>query len=637
VTEDPLAGRGLGAGERYHFAFGERTPYSKVISLVERHCTRGEGVVVDLGCGFGAVAEPIRALGLDYLGVDAEPSGVKDLLARSMEALVGDLGQPDQILRELDAAIGGRRLAGILMLDSLEHLADVDGLLRAIASFSLRRGSAPLVVSIPNVTHLDVAVKLLMGRFEMTDTGLLDRTHLRFFSPASLEATMRDSGWYEIDRNDFELSQSDQHFPEELVALVPSTPLGRFLRGLRAAAGQGAFVNQFVRAYLPTGSSGGGLDAPARTSTGSSDRSTGLSEAAGAQASSRSEEAAGAQASSRCEEATEPFLSVLVRTQGRRPHTFAETILSLAAQDCEDFEVLVLFHDVGEARRSELEQVVREHHESFARRVRFVDVCGGGRSRPLNEGAMQARGRYLAVLDDDDVALGGWVGELRRLEERHPGKVLRVGVAEQWVEERPGAWGGEDGYEPVDRPRCPYPMKFDLLEHLYENRTPPSGFAVARSFVVDMGNRWDESLPVLEDWDLLLRAVSLCGVASEEVVGALYRRWRRGESSSTAHAEHEWQSAHAFIVSKLDAQPYLLGPGHLARVRTAVHERTVLEARIRDLESSLEAERRRAGDLAVALDDARGQVDDLRSSTSWRITAPLRDLGRVKRILRWRG
>ena len=95
-------------------------------------------------------------------------------------------------------------------------------------------------------------------------------------------------------------------------------------------------------------------------------------------------------------------------------------------------------------------------------------------------------------------------------------------------------------------------MHFDLLEHLGENQTPPSGFAVPRSLVTDLGQGWDESLPVYEDWDLLMRAASMCGVADAPVVGALYRRWGVGESSKTAHADHEWQAAQASVISKLD-------------------------------------------------------------------------------------
>lgn len=584
MTDDPL---------RYHFAFGEGTTYAHAMALVSEHVPVSGGVVVDLGCGFGAVAEPVRELGLEYLGVDCEAAGVKDLVGRGMEVLVGDLGRPEELLAEVARSLGGRRVAAILMLDSLEHLPNADEVLRVLHRFAGEQGRAPLVVSIPNVTHVDVAVKLLLGRFEMTPTGLLDRTHVRFFSEAGLDEAMGAAGWFEIARQDLELSQSDQHFPVGTVALEATTSLGQFLRGVRASASPSAFVNQFVRAYLP-----GPSPAP-RTLPADTPPEQG------------------------------PFLSVLVRTQAKRPHTFVETLLSLAAQDCADFEVLVLCHDVGAPERARIEETIGEFHPAFSGRVRVVEVCGGGRSRPLNVGAAEAAGRYLAVLDDDDVALGNWVGELRGLAKGHPGMVVRIGVAEQWVKELPGAWDSEAGYEPVDRPRCPYPMRFDLLEHLWENRTPPSGFAVPRSLVTDLGQGWDESLPVYEDWDLLLRAASMCGVADAPVVGALYRRWRVGESSLTAHAEHEWEAARASVVSKLDRAPYLLGRGLFARLLQVAHERSDLANRLAGTEALVAA-------LDSFLADARAQVADLRGSTSWRLTAPLRRAGRLLAIVRRR-
>ncbi|MDE3087412.1 MAG: glycosyltransferase family 2 protein, partial [Acidobacteriota bacterium] len=230
-----------------------------------------------------------------------------------------------------------------------------------------------------------------------------------------------------------------------------------------------------------------------------------------------------------------PFLSVLVRTQGRRQATLQETLLSLAAQDSEDFEVLLLAHDVAPDRREVLEVLVAEFHPSFSRRVRVVPVDGGGRSRPLNAGAAVAAGRYLAVLDDDDLAFAGWVSGFEAAAGRAPGHVVRTSVAVQVATARPGAWDGQDGYEVTTALALDYPPRFDFLDHVDDNRTPINGYAVPRALVTALGQGWDESLPVLEDWDLLLRAASLCGVEDTATVGALLRSWMDSASSKTEH------------------------------------------------------------------------------------------------------
>ena len=80
----------------------------------------------------------------------------------------------------------------------------------------------------------------------------------------------------------------------------------------------------------------------------------------------------------------------------------------------------------------------RSFDRDFAECVRIVRVEGGGRARPLNVGVRQARGAYVAVLDDDDIAFAHWVEEFQRAASEGPGSVVRAVVAEQSVEWVPG-------------------------------------------------------------------------------------------------------------------------------------------------------------------------------------------------------
>lgn len=340
------------------------------------------------------------------------------------------------------------------------------------------------------------------------------------------------------------------------------------------------------------------------------------------------------------EPADGPFLSVLVRTQGDRPATLVDTLLSLAGQTCEDFEVLVLVHDPGAGALEAVEQSVAEFHSSFASRVRVLPVRGGGRSRPLNEGAHAARGRYVAMLDDDDLAFAHWVASFKEAAERAPGRVVRACVATQRVRALPGAWGGEDGYEVLGRPHVDYPLVFDYLDHLVDNRTPNNGYAVPRAAVCELGLAWDESLPVLEDWDHLMRAVAICGVESTATVSALLRAWTEGSSSKTAHSAEVWKETHRRIEERQTAVPVLLQAGAAAQLRARAGRDAVTERewarlsaevhRLRNdtqlLRASLDVAGRRleAVDVDVAalrqaLTDAHAQLEAVRSSTTWKV------------------
>lgn len=358
---------------RYDFSFGPATPYAHAMELI-RQCRTPDGeVVVDLGCGFGAIAEPTRALGLGYLGVDREASGVRSLIERGSEALVADLSTPDAIVGTVTGALRGRGLAAITMLDFAEHLPNAATVLAALSAFSRSAGEAPLVVSIPNVSHRDVAGKLLLGRWDVTTTGLLDETHVRFFAPATLERQMRETGWEEIGARDFSLEVSDQFFPEDCVGLLPWTPLGALLHRIRGHAAPGATTNQFVRAYRPTarlepGASGEGGDAR------EADRDARI----------------------RTKTAGETFLSVVVRSRGSEAALQA-TFSALDHEDLAGVEVLV----VSEAE---------DGPEGVDRAL-----CG-------------AVGRYVALLCEGDLPSPGWAATLAAGAAAHPGRVLLVGV-----------------------------------------------------------------------------------------------------------------------------------------------------------------------------------------------------------------
>ena len=206
-------------------------------------------------------------------------------------------------------------------------------------------------MAVPNVTHYDLAAKLLLGRWDMTMTGLLDDTHVSFFSASRLSEMTKQAGWAEIGDNDYSLRISDQHFPADSAVLQDGSPLHDLIFNVREQASNGAIVNEFVRAYAPL-STTQALDGDGTTPA--------------------------------------PFLSVLMRTQGTRPATLQEALLSLAAQTVQDFEVLLLAHNVPRESLTHLRYLADVFGEDFGRRVTVIPVDGGGRTRPLTVGVERA-------------------------------------------------------------------------------------------------------------------------------------------------------------------------------------------------------------------------------------------------------
>lgn len=676
--------------ERYRFGYEPGSVYASVMDLVTEvaPCGAEPGVVLDLGCGYGAIAEVCRERGYTYLGVDLASDGLASLAERGFRTAAVDLAEPAKAIGQLRELLGDDHLAVVTALDVIEHLARPRELLDLVhdlvGELAGERPPTPLVLSVPNTTHIDLGVKLLLGRHDVTPTGLLDATHLSLFSPERLARLTAAAGWAETRSADFLLTESDQHFPADLVALIPGTPLHDLLFRLRERSGPGVLTNQFVRAYLPT---------VASETTPESDSLDGTS-AIGERFAAGPTGAGAAGAA--------PFLSVLLRTRGDRLVTLEDALLCLAAQRSRDFEVLILCHDVTDPGYVALVEVMSRLPAWLGERTRAIRVGGGGRARPLRVGVREARGRYFVALDDDDLVLSSWVEEFSRLFLRHPGQLLRAGCATHKLAIEP--WGSLDGYRQIEATTCPFPLRFDLLDHIVENRTPICSVALPRSCVADLGLDFDERLGVREDWAMLLAAARYCGVASSPTITSIYRRWLDENDSWANHSDFEWETAHAAVIATLDTEPLLLPSGsastivareraatalagtvselrsritgleaELAATRELEAARAGLERSVADLERSVAdlaaqrdaaeadrlaavaraeeaevaAERERAAAtaetalahearalaevaIAVAERDAARVRDELTSSTSWRVTAPLRLLGRAR-------
>lgn len=570
-----------GDAGRYPFSFAWQSPYGHAVRLVER-IADPPGIVLDLGCGFGAVAEPLTTLGFAYIGVDINSQSLADLEARGFRAHRLDLTTP-QLAAELTRLVGSERVSAILLLDVLEHLARPAEFLLRLRHACRLLAADRLVLSVPNVAHIDVAAKLLLGRFDVTETGLLDRTHLQHFTESRLTSELGQAGWVELARDDFVLARSDQHFPEHHPALAEGSTLRRFMLDVRRGGDGSALVNQFVRAY--------GLLVAGTTP----------------------EETAPVE---------RPFLSVILRTEGRRPDCLMNALTCLAAQSDDDFEVILTVHTPAHGTFAAVEEMVALFEDRFRLRVTVIHVIGGGRSRPLNEGLAHARGHYVAFLDDDDLVLGNWVEVFKREANTSPGSVIRTRVVTRTVRrttppEMACAYVAESWVRPE------FVAPFDLIEHLHVNRTPICAFAAPVEALRSLGIRFTDDLSVQEDWDFLLQAASVAGVRDAPRVTSIYHRWRQEGSIHTVRRSL-WEATREVIIDRLDRRPLLLPEGSASRIARALDERNRLQKELDTVNSRHSRTIERLQELESRLQEKTAALDRVHSSRSWQVTAPLR-------------
>jgi 2-polyprenyl-3-methyl-5-hydroxy-6-metoxy-1,4-benzoquinol methylase len=147
---------------------------AEIVPHLPRTCAR----VLDLGCGEGAVLETVRAArSVQWAaGVELHAPSAEIAAQRFDRLWAQDLSQV-----ALEAEIPAGSLDLILCLDILEHLVEPWDVVRRMTPLLAPGGR--LIVSVPNIRNWKFIWRLLMrGDFRYVDAGLLDRTHLRFFT-----------------------------------------------------------------------------------------------------------------------------------------------------------------------------------------------------------------------------------------------------------------------------------------------------------------------------------------------------------------------------------------------------------------------------------------------------------------------
>jgi trans-aconitate methyltransferase len=145
--------------------------------------------LLDVGCGSGATgaAAKVRWPQVETVGIEIVPEAAVRAVARLDRVVNGSAETLDL------TAAGITNIDAVVLADVLEHLIDPWSFLKRLRG-SLAPGAA-VVASIPNIANLWVLDQLATGRFEYTPDGLLDKTHLRFFTRQSIGELFAGAGY----------------------------------------------------------------------------------------------------------------------------------------------------------------------------------------------------------------------------------------------------------------------------------------------------------------------------------------------------------------------------------------------------------------------------------------------------------
>jgi len=142
--------------------------------------------ILDVGCGIGKLGEHLgKYAGCSVAGVDISKVAIGQAAEVLDEAFCLDV-QKDKL------PFADESFDVIICADVLEHLFDPLEVLRTLKAYLRHQGY--FLLCIPNVANIKIRCNLLLGKFDYKETGILDNTHVRFFTRKTVQDLVSDAG-----------------------------------------------------------------------------------------------------------------------------------------------------------------------------------------------------------------------------------------------------------------------------------------------------------------------------------------------------------------------------------------------------------------------------------------------------------
>lgn len=332
---------------------------------VRRLVPAGVRRVLDVGCAAGALGGALKRErpGLEVVGVEYNRHAAL-LASRRLDAVVQ--GSVDELA---DFPYPHGYFDCLVFADVLEHLPNPEETLKRLLPY-LREGGH-LVVSLPNVRHYEVVGDLLVnGRWTYQDAGILDRTHLRFYTYAEIEQMAARLG-LELDELDANLGVADAARFQAMAQAV------RALGGDEVAFRQeGRVVQYLLRWQKPAANAPRGL---------------------------------ASRVPAACPVEAPPVVSIVMLTLNQLPFTQL-CVESLFAHSTVPFELLVIDNASTDGTRAYLSQLA----ENDPRVKLIFNDANMGFAHGCNQGIAAAEGEVVVLLNNDTIVTEGWLEGLLR-------------------------------------------------------------------------------------------------------------------------------------------------------------------------------------------------------------------------------
>jgi predicted TPR repeat methyltransferase len=167
----------------YTFKDFEGSSHRILLDLLRRHAKRG-GRLLDLGAAGGELGVAVSDIFSRRIGFELDVDRIGELRSRFDTVVMTDLETVSRLPKNIDA---------IVLADIIEHLREPTQLLARVRDSLTEDGR--LFLSVPNIANITVRLGLLFGIFEYRERGILDETHLRFYTMRTIKRDVERAGF----------------------------------------------------------------------------------------------------------------------------------------------------------------------------------------------------------------------------------------------------------------------------------------------------------------------------------------------------------------------------------------------------------------------------------------------------------
>lgn len=165
------------------FSLGDNDSRGIILQIIKPHSK-----VLEFGCATGNMTRYMtEEMGCDVFIVEIEREAFEQAINHARDGVCGDILEYEWVEKF------GIKFDYVIFADVLEHLTKPQEVLEKVKEVLAYNGS--VVISVPNIAHNDILINLYNNQFNYTPTGLLDDTHVHFFTGSSLRRCCNEAGY----------------------------------------------------------------------------------------------------------------------------------------------------------------------------------------------------------------------------------------------------------------------------------------------------------------------------------------------------------------------------------------------------------------------------------------------------------